>query len=163
MGAGCHLGDGAAVHRRMVCNAHVRIGAGCLAGWCDVVRRAGTPVKYSIRIDGKPVPKGRANPKVINGKVRMFTPATTKHFEASVGAAWTAAGHPLLVGPVAVEVEVAPDHMTITAWEVDLHDADGRLGGDLDNYIKTVDGLNGIAWHDDKQVVTISAKKFGDI
>lgn len=34
------------------------------------------------------------------------------------------------------------------------------IRGDIDNYVKTVmDGLNGVAWEDDVQVVQIEASK----
>jgi Holliday junction resolvase RusA-like endonuclease len=39
-------------------------------------------------------------------------------------------------------------------------DGGSRLRGDVDNYLKTVmDGLNGIAWEDDKQVYAVEAEK----
>ena len=39
---------------------------------------------------------------------------------------------------------------------------DGRK--DLDNFIKTLDGLNGIVWKDDGQICALSAKKiYGEI
>jgi hypothetical protein len=38
--------------------------------------------------------------------------------------------------------------------------SDSRLRGDIDNYIKTImDGLNGVAWDDDKQVFHVVAEK----
>lgn len=38
-----------------------------------------------------------------------------------------------------------------------------RKSGDLDNLIKALqDSLKGVAWHDDKQVVEIHARRFDD-
>jgi len=119
--------------------------------------------QYSIIIPGRPVPKGRAIPKVIKGKVRMFTPATTRHYEKSIGDAWIEAGHPQLEGPVALDIVVAPNYMQITAWECDELPDSGAIRGDLDNHIKAIDGLNGIAFADDHQVVSITAHKHGKV
>ena len=119
-------------------------------------------MRYALYLDGKPTPKGRAAPKIIQGKVRMFTPATTRHFEKRLGDAWTAAGYPLFDNAVAFRMIVAPQGMWVEVWETDTHEPErGSLRGDLDNYVKTVDGLNGIAWSDDKQVVHITADKLG--
>lgn len=121
-------------------------------------------MKYAIYLDGKPVPKGRAAPKIIQGKVRMFTPATTRHYEARLGAAWASAGFPLLDGPVALRMIVAPQGLWVEVWAAELQAPKlGTLRGDLDNHIKSVDGLNGVAWADDKQVVHIIADKLGGI
>jgi crossover junction endodeoxyribonuclease RusA len=39
-------------------------------------------------------------------------------------------------------------------------DGASKLRGDVDNYLKTVmDGLNGVAWEDDKQVHAVVAEK----
>ena len=36
----------------------------------------------------------------------------------------------------------------------------GQVFGDIDNLLKSLmDGLNGVAWHDDKQVVSVSAER----
>ena len=36
----------------------------------------------------------------------------------------------------------------------------GQVFGDIDNLLKSLmDGLNGIAWHDDKQVVSVKAER----
>jgi len=31
--------------------------------------------------------------------------------------------------------------------------------GDVDNYLKTLDVLNGILWHDDDQIIRVTARK----
>lgn len=119
-------------------------------------------MKYAIYLSGTPTPKGRAAPKVIQGKVRMFTPAATRHFEKRLGDAWVEANFPILDGPVAFRMIVSPQGLWVEVWQVDAQEPDrGSLRGDLDNYIKTVDGLNGIAWADDKQVAHITADKIG--
>lgn len=121
-------------------------------------------MRYAIYLDGRPVPKGRAAPKIIKGKVRMFTPASTRHFERRMGDAWTAAGFPLLDGPVAFRMIASPKGLWVEVWQVDAQESSlGTLRGDLDNHIKSVDGLNGLAWGDDKQVVHITADKLGGI
>ena len=119
-------------------------------------------MRYALYLEGKPTPKGRAAPKIIQGKVRMFTPAATRHFEKRLGDAWTAAEYPLFEGPVALRMIVSPQGMWIEVWEVEAVEPErGSLRSDLDNHIKTVDGLNGIAWHDDKAVIHITADKIG--
>lgn len=121
-------------------------------------------MKYAIYLDGKPVPKGRAAPKIIKGKVRMFAPATTRHFETRLGVTWAAAEFPKFDGPVAFNMIAAPQGLWVEVWETETTEPTlGTLRGDLDNYVKSVDGLNGIAWDDDKQVVEIFAHKLGGI
>lgn len=114
-------------------------------------------MKYAIYLDGKPTPKGRAAPKIIQGKVRMFTPAATRHFEKRLGDTWQLAGFPKLEGHIAFRMMVSTAGMWVEVWQVDTEAS--KLRGDLDNFVKTVDGLNGIAWEDDRQVVHITADK----
>ena len=120
--------------------------------------------KYAVYLDGKPIPKGRAAPKIIKGSVRMFTPASTRHYEARLGAAWAAAEFPKFEGAVAFNMIVAPQGLWVEVWAVEANQPElGKLRGDLDNHIKSVDGLNGVAWVDDKQVTEITATKLGGI
>lgn len=99
-----------------------------------------TPRVYRIEIDGIARVKGR--PRLGRGG-NTYTPTNTKTWEELV--AWTFAkahGTPKLEGPVRV-----------TMW---FHQ---RLG-DIDNLAKAIlDGLNGVAYKDDSQVVDIRARK----
>lgn len=111
--------------------------------------------EHKIFIATQPRPKGR--PRYARG--RMYTPATTAEFEREVREAWERSEGPTFEGPVEVEVEFDSDCLTITVRELDP-DVKSRLRGDLDNYVKsTLDGLNRVAFGDDRQVIRMSARK----
>lgn len=97
-----------------------------------------------VVVEGRPVPKER--PRVARG--RAYTPKATAAYEDTV--AWTVKGkYPGL--------KVDPDGEWRLAVTFMLGD---RRRRDLDNLVKAVmDGLNGIVWQDDSQVVTIRAAK----
>ena len=114
----------------------------------------------TIRIPGRPVPKGRPRFKVIGGQVRVFTPATTTQYEQKVAAAWRAAKLPMFDGPVAIEVHISTDGAVVTVVPITVTEASTKLRSDLDNVVKALmDGLNGVAYTDDRQVVQIVAYK----
>ncbi len=97
-----------------------------------------------MHIEGPPVPKGRPQFKVNKqtGAVITYTPPKTVAYEHLIGLSWR--GRRRFEGAVKVTVKV-------------IEGAKGHPG-DLDNYVKCLlDGLNGIAWVDDKQVVGIDA------
>jgi len=86
----------------------------------------------------------------------MYTPSKTVDAEKKIGLAWDG---PMFEGEVAVHVVVDKEGTAVIVERVDI-DGKASLRGDLDNYVKTVlDGLNGIAWKDDSQVVKITAVK----
>lgn len=93
----------------------------------------------TFTVPGRPVLKQR--PRVgKNGKI--YTPKKSRDYEEQV--AWAA--RPVFkepyLGPVGLQIQVYLS----------------RPGGDLDNYVKTIqDGLNGIAWRDDRQVKMLFA------
>jgi len=97
-----------------------------------------------ITVPGRPVPKARPRLGVRGRKAYVYTPPETKEYENLVGWVARCAGCKPLNGPLAVEL-----HLFIR----------GR-SGDVDNYCKSIlDGLNGIAYVDDDQVVELLVRK----
>lgn len=97
-------------------------------------------MKVCFTIPGRPVPKQR--PRVgQNGNI--YTPKNCREYEKKVAATAHTIFRRPYAGPVALEV-----HFFLTCRP-----------GDLDNYVKAVsDGLNRIAYQDDRQVVELKAK-----
>jgi Holliday junction resolvase RusA-like endonuclease len=123
-----------------------------------------------IVCNGEPVAKGRPIVGKVGGKVTVRTPARTRAHESALAAAGREAmqGKPPLDGRFgAMFVFVLP---VPKSWPADKRNAaladDIRPIGkpDLDNLIKAAcDALNGIAWVDDSQIVSINALKiYGD-
>ncbi len=100
---------------------------------------------YSITIPGRPVPKGRPRLGVHGRKAYVYTPPKTKEYEKLVGWVWRCAECKPLKGPIAVKLRLF---------------IRGR-SGDVDNYSKSIlDGLNGVAYEDDNQVIELQIRKF---
>ena len=117
-------------------------------------------------IPGQPQGKGRARVGSINGHARMFTPQKTVAYEGLIAhaAQQAMAGLPLFDG--AVRLMLAIDCQIPASWSVRKQNA--ALAGDLfpttkpdaDNVLKAVcDGLNGVAWRDDVQVIDCVIRK----
>ena len=97
-----------------------------------------------VTVPGRPVPKGRPRLGVQGRKAFIYTPAETKAYEQVVGLCANLATAEPLEGPVILSAT--------------LYIRRGRRG-DLDNYLKSIcDGLNEVAWKDDRQVVRIEAE-----
>jgi Holliday junction resolvase RusA-like endonuclease len=119
----------------------------------------------SITIYGAPVPKGRPRATTIGGHARLYTPGKTRRYEDLIRLEGGRAmeGRALLAGPLAVEVRAflpIPKSLNKAKTAAAI---DGSLRPttrpDCDNYAKVVDGLNGIAWNDDAQIVSLLATK----
>lgn len=111
--------------------------------------------QHTIVIPSRPVPKGRPR---LGRRGRVFTPVKTLEAEALVNGAWQMSDGPIFEGPVWIRIEFTPTSMEITVGESELELS--KLRGDIDNYVKTImDGLNGVAWADDKQVHHVEAWK----
>ena len=92
--------------------------------------------------------------------MRFFQPTTVENYHGRVGAFARQAIPTPLEGPIRLSLSVVI--MTPKSWskkrQAVLNYATTRP--DLDNVTKALmDGLNGVAWHDDRQVVELSVEK----
>lgn len=119
-------------------------------------------MKITLWVPGHARPKGRARS---TREGRHYTPSTTKDYEhrlALIGAE-KMAGRPLMTKPLAVQLIVrVPVPKSWPAWKKAA--AYGMFvlpqgPRDLDNFIKTLDGLNGIIWEDDSQIAMLHAMR----
>ena len=106
----------------------------------------------SFKVIGQP--QSKARPRFANGHI--YTPKGTKVYEADVKKAYLAVaqGYYFKDGPVS---------LVITAYLKRAKSNRRKFATtkpDIDNILKAVlDGLNGVAFDDDKQVANISAHK----
>lgn len=111
-------------------------------------------------------PRGKGRPRFNRASGRAYTPAETVSAEQRVMAEWIAAGRPTTDGPLELRV------VAVFARPQSHRLADGTLSKtgrasrfpckrpDLDNLVKlALDALNGQAFDDDAQVVSIDARK----
>lgn len=96
-----------------------------------------------LRISGKAVPKGRPR---FTRTGRVYTPKTTADWEAHVRRSWLEQhGDTQLTGDLSAFIYIMGGH---TARK------------DVDNMAKSIlDGLNGVAYHDDSQVQRLVVSK----
>ena len=94
---------------------------------------------YSITVPGRPVPKGRPRVGRKGRKYIFYTPEKTRSYEQAVGLVGRTACKEPMEGPLAVKIK--------------LYFKQKGLIPDCDNCIKSLlDGLNEIAYEDDRQV-----------
>lgn len=109
-----------------------------------------------LTIDLKAVPKAR--PRFNRVSRQIYTPAKTSAFESHVSFAASCVCKRPLEG--AVEVEINFNFLKAKSSKLIAH----TKRPDIDNLIKSVlDGLNGVAFIDDAQIIKlIASKNFGD-
>ena len=111
--------------------------------------------KHSQVIKMKPVPKGRPR---MTRYGRVYTPASTIEAEEIIRTAWTG---DIMEGNLMLVCTFVKDEVRIIVQNIDSNlKPPTKLRGDLDNYIKSIlDGLNKVAYLDDKQVFELQAEK----
>ena len=116
---------------------------------------------FEFIIPGEPVAKGR--PKL--SRYGTYTPKKTKEYEEHIKQEWRKNGYrEPLTGAVMVDITFYRNIQKSGSKAVKTAKLTGKvkptIKPDLDNYIKAVlDGLNGLAWVDDSQIINISATK----
>lgn len=121
-------------------------------------------IRFSV--PGDPVPKARPRATTIGGVARMYTPDRTREYEQRVGMAArdVMCKAPPMSGALAVMLTV---RVSVPESWTKARRADALVGlihpasrPDADNYAKAVlDGLNGVAWRDDSQIVRMYVEK----
>lgn len=99
-------------------------------------------------------PQGKARPRFSNG--RVYTPTATKEYERQVEAAYITAanGYKFADKPVNVSITAYLKRAKSNRREF------ATSKPDVDNVAKAIlDGLNGVAFDDDKQVVCLTINK----
>ena len=114
---------------------------------------------YTITINNVAQPKKR--PRFSRKTGRIYTPTSTQKWEYEVREAASRAIPGPITGPVEVEMLFIFPRPKNRIWKRKPMPREWKTTrGDIDNYIKAVlDGLNGIAFKDDAQIVSLSAQK----
>jgi Holliday junction resolvase RusA-like endonuclease len=125
-----------------------------------------TSPMLSLFIPGPAVAKGRPKFAVHGGRARAYTPAKTMRYEQLVAHAAGLAMNGAAPAECAVVVSVTA-YLAVPKSYSKRKTADALAGvlrpttkPDVDNYLKiALDGLNGIAFRDDAQVICASVSK----
>lgn len=112
-------------------------------------------------------PQGKARPKAYRrgDKVGFYEPNKTKAYEEKIGWAYRFAGGKMLTKPVSIYVtaafEIPKSFNKAQREQAQRGEILPQVKPDADNILKAVlDGLNGIAYSDDKNVYSVSCKKY---
>ena len=112
-----------------------------------------------------PKPKERPRAAMIGGHARIFTPKTTEAYEKEIRAAWIRAnGEKPEEGPLRARIyfglPIPKSETKANKLLMVLRKVFPIKRPDLDNLVKAVlDALNGVAYKDDSQIVTVLSKK----
>ncbi|GAB7525347.1 RusA family crossover junction endodeoxyribonuclease [Paraburkholderia sp. 2C] len=120
----------------------------------------------SFMVAGQPVAKGRPRAGITDDGIRMHTPAKTKAYERRIRSAARVAMHGRIPfgRPVALKVSI---YLEIPMSWPKTRQTKAKIGvicatnkPDADNVLKAIkDGMNGIVYEDDSQVVDIAVTK----
>ncbi len=124
----------------------------------------------TFTVPGQPVAKGRPKVSTAGGFARLYTPEKTVSYEGLVAhsAAVAMGGMKPMDGPVAIRLDIVMQVPASWSAKKQLQAVAGQIRPttkpDADNVIKAIfDGMNGVVWRDDVQVVDFSGRKrYGD-
>lgn len=126
-------------------------------------RFASHPVVFFV--PGQPVAKGR--PRIgrgFGGRPQAYTPEKTAHYESLVALTAAQAMHSPMDGPLELGLTVGVQIPASVSKKRQAAMSEGLIAPtkkpDLDNIVKAVcDGMNGIAYRDDAQIVALIVRK----
>lgn len=116
-----------------------------------------------LEIPGTPVGKGRPR---FTKQGRAYTPKKTAQYENLMRLAFVQKYPDWLPTEDPVQVYIRAEYSLPASWTkrrklLALLTSGWKITKpDLDNIMKTLDGLNGVAWKDDSQIVHLSALKY---
>lgn len=121
----------------------------------------------TFTVPGTPVGKGRPKVASRGGKfAQLYTPEKTANYEGLVAHAGQVAmnGRDLIAGAVSVQLDIRLPVPASWSKRKQNEALDGQLlptkKPDIDNVEKAIfDGLNGVVWNDDVQVVDVTKRK----
>lgn len=130
------------------------------------ITRARARVSVSFFVPGQPVAKARARYATHGGFVRAYTPAKTAAYEGLVQLCCGEAmkGDKPISGAVALDLVIGVQIPTSWSKKRQQMAVRGEIGPtkkpDIDNVVKALcDGMNGIAYADDAQIVSLTTRK----
>lgn len=116
-------------------------------------------------VDGKP--QGKQRPRFSRISKTVYTPTKTAKYERRIAEAYTAAGGICFQSDCYVSVSVSAFFPVPKSYSKKKKQAciDGDIRPDkkpdMDNILKVVlDGLNSVAYEDDKQVIELTGRKY---
>ena len=105
-------------------------------------------MKYRIPVK----PQAKERPR-LGRRRRVYTPEKTMVFESAIKEWWTANNGPKITDNAYVYVEISKTYIDVEIIPIVGRTRPVGVLGDIDNHAKSIlDGLNGVAWDDDKQV-----------
>lgn len=129
-------------------------------------QKGGNKMGECVRIDIEPVPKGRPRFHVQGRRVITFTPQKTHMFEQTIAFEYAQKCKEVFDRKTPIDVSIVfglPIPKTTTKTrrrEMESGQMRHIKKPDVDNLVKAVlDALNGIAYEDDAQIVSIVASK----
>lgn len=128
--------------------------------------------KRTIIVDGAPMGKERPRATSFGGHARIYTPKKTQNYEGRFASEWRAKYPELEPVSTAIEVSIVcvfpllksdykkDGNLTASGFRKIRNEEKPTKKPDLDNIAKAVlDGLNGIAFVDDSQIVKLTISK----
>ena len=122
--------------------------------------------EIQFAVPGNPVGKGRAKAARRGNYVTMYTPQKTVNYESLVAYSAHIAmnGRALITGAVTVDLDIRVQIAESWSHKKKKQAVDGVIHPtkkpDIDNVEKAIfDGMNGVVWKDDVQVISVSKRK----